>query len=358
MYWAGYARDLFTCSPRFERFWQEFLVVDVHFFFCSSVIIFLLVRMIHYIQGIVHFRNSRQAQSLSQSSPLFFSFCQDDKSKCPKIHRCWRFLFEVVATCPRIFTLSLFMSLLMAIHFLLAIYLIPEWENFGDSSSDWISCKRIEEACSAVEASVGVVSECEGHRECGEFPQARPSAELLGLFYFCRSCIVLFVGATFSLSTQNFMKVMDGVRGFLVNCGCLHSAQDKACGKAAPFKHLIKSAKRSSSGNASGSRRVFYTNPVHRPAGTSSAAPSTGSTIEMKPGPQVPVSKSISSDLGSSQGDSFMTASDSEPSFDSQQSMNPEGVGQSCLEPEGPHESVAGPGGSPPSDPPVLEMGD
>ena len=214
LYWAEYARDVFTCSPRFDSLWQEFLFVDLHFFLCSTVILVLLARMIKYIKNIVNTRNLSQDSSLSQMRPTPFSFSlSDDTRTCPWLFRCWRLLSEVVLTCPRIFTLSLFMSLLLAIHFMLAVFLIPQWDEFGDSSSVWIACKRIEEACVEVEASVGTVAQCNGHRECGAFPEARPSTALLELFYFCRSSIVLFIGATFSFTTSNFKALRVKWRG-------------------------------------------------------------------------------------------------------------------------------------------------
>jgi len=166
------ARDNFTCSPRFRTLAIEIATVHIHFIICSVVIVGGLVRVARYIAIIVLKRDPHSSHTTIARN-------------------IWR-------AGPRVFLLAFQMLVLLAIHTALAIELVPQWKAFGDASEEWIMCKRLEEACVEVEATIGTqLDECDGSRSCVALLQDRPSVALLQLGNFANTGIIWVVGFTF-----------------------------------------------------------------------------------------------------------------------------------------------------------------
>ena len=182
LYWTHVSRDMFTCSPRLKWMWLEVVCVHVHFLACSLVIVWDLFHVGQYIAKVT----IKKRRGLSRMKTRYI-------------------MVDILGACPRVFLLFFFMLLLLGIHFVLMIVLVPRWEDFGTASEEWLTCKRLEDACLTIESSVGMVSECEGHRDCGVLRAQSdiPSVAIMELYNFTRAGLVLIVGVAFVFNRHN-----------------------------------------------------------------------------------------------------------------------------------------------------------
>jgi hypothetical protein len=200
---------MFTCSPRLDNLWLEAMCIHMHFLICSVVIIWGLFHVGRYIAAVT----IKKRQSPGGQSSRALNSTQGSTPRKTYI------VVEILQACPRIFLLAFCMMLLLVIHTVLAITLIPRWDDFGAASEAWLNCKRLEDACSQIEGSVGLVAECEGHRNCGELSaqSSIPPAALMDLYNFTRAGLVLIVGFTFVFTLKNVMYAA----GRLQSCKCM-----------------------------------------------------------------------------------------------------------------------------------------
>jgi hypothetical protein len=202
LYWTHLSRDLFTCSPRVPSLWLEIVCIHAHFLVASLVIVWCLFHVGRYIALVVVKKRNGPGGSSQRSSLGAVSRRNEEPS---------HLLVEILRACPRVFLLAACMLVLLGIHFLLAILLVPRFEEFGSASEEWLACKKLEDACTEIEASVGLVSECEGHRFCGELrakSDGIPSVALLELYFFSRAGLVFIIGFTFVFSWSNIAAVL------------------------------------------------------------------------------------------------------------------------------------------------------